>query len=101
MWLYAYFTCITLHYVENCKLMHKLKHGNIPVPVSNLYQKIVRQTRGIQFTAAKHRHNKFDKSFRCKPITDWQYLPDLIRDKQNCHLKSFTTTLKSYLLKKY
>ena len=71
--LYRDLRILTVHdslYVENIVLCYRLFNQDCPQPICNLYDN--QETR---ISIPKHSSTKVNKSFLCKPLTEWHQLP--------------------------
>ena len=88
-------------FVENCKLMYKIETNVVPIPIKNLYQisEHSHNTRCVGVSIIRHKMQIVNRSFLCKPITDWQSLSYNIK---NCSsIKSFVNHIKQDRICKY
>ena len=87
--------------IENCKIMYKLDRGLLPVPMQNLYKvsPCNYNTRCTPVLVPLFTSTKANRSFLCKPITEWGNLPNEVKNKAS--LKLFVKTLKTRYLKLY
>ena len=88
-------------YVMNCKLVHRIEHKNCSEPIKHLFPtaKHGYSTRNASVNIVNHRTNKFNKSFLCRSITDWQHVKLEVKRVEN--VKIFTRKVKQALLEKY
>ena len=88
-------------HMENCRLMHRVNSGDCPPPILNLYDFCSQQhnTRGPNIRIVKHKSVLVNKSFLCKPLSNWQRTDIAIRNIMN--LKGFCKNLRRKLIDKY
>ena len=88
-------------FIENCKLMFRIKNRLCPVSLCNLFRGNNRNycTRNKNFIVFKHKLSIVNKSFLCKAVSDWTGLASEIKESSN--KKSFVHKLKQSILLKY
>ena len=88
-------------YVNNCKLMHRLEYGNMPVPIKHLYPTASHgyTTRNIVVKIVTHCSDIVNRSFLCKPVIEWQQADTQLKCLEN--VKRFAKKLKQSILSKY
>ena len=86
---------------ENCKLVYKLNNELSTALIRNLYtmQKHIHNTRGLSVTGVKYKNSIVGRSFLVKLFTDWQNIPQTIKDSSN--IQSFGKKLKNQILDSY
>ena len=70
--------------LQNCKLVFALDRDVCPMAIQNLFE--VRNhtcaTRSTKISLMKHKTDVVNKSFLCKPISDWQSLSNSIKETE-------------------
>ena len=90
-----------VHLLESCKLVYKLRHGQCPVSIRNLFRfvKHGHDTRGGSLSNVKHTSHLVNQSFLSKPFMAWNDVPSCIQHELN--VKKFSKLYKKKLILKY
>ena len=87
--------------LENIKLAYHLTHKVCAKPLINLYHIIDKDydMHGSNVIIPKHKLAIVNKSFICKPLAEWQNVPNVLKSANN--VKSFGKSVKKAMLSKY
>ena len=67
--------------VENVKLIYKVVKSEAPKPLINLYEFNQNNSRNMGIIVKKHKSKKYNDSFLCKPVLEWNKLKQEYKEK--------------------